>query len=184
MDMDVSASPGVDTQDLSVAAVARPEIGDVGPLLGECVPANEEIIQAEAHWHKIRGHEPVPYRRSLDPLDFPTLLRFVELIEVLDGGRDFRYRLIGDEINRISRGYYAGRKVSEIPSQRAPSRIFALYAQTVRQRRPICVRLPYVGDDPFIEEVEAITMPLTENGSAIATLWGVVVPIPAVRDGR
>lgn len=145
--------------------------------LNETEPVSAPARRALAHWHAMCGDAPVPYRHALDPVDIPDLLPNSELIEVLDRARDFRYRLIGDVIDRISRDCRAGRRLSEIPSQRPPSLIFSLYAETVRRAHPVCVRLPYAGDDPFVDHVEALITPLTEDGSGIGMLWGVVVPI-------
>jgi len=142
----------------------------------ETESASDLVRLAIDHWHKMRGNMPVPLRRALDPVDIPGLLSSSELIDVLGPPIDFRYRLIGDVINRISRGRYAGKRVSEIPSQRPPSQIFDLYAATVRRRAPVCVTLPYVGEDRFIDHVQAVTMPLSDSGGRVGTLWGVVVP--------
>jgi len=150
----------------------------------EAAPNSEPVRLAVDHWHTIRGEAPIPLRRALDPVDIPALLPNSELIEVLGPPLDFRYRLIGDVIDRISRDYYVGKRVSEIPSQRPPSRIFDLYAETVRRGAPVCGTLPYVGDDRLIDHVEVVTMPLTEDGARVETLWGVVVPAETDQEVR
>ena len=143
----------------------------------ETKPATAVIRRAIGHWEAIRGTEPLPHRALLDPLDIAPLLPNSELIDVIDGGADFRYRLIGDEIDRISLARYTGKRLSEIPTQRPPSQIYALYRETVRRRLPVTVRLPYVGPSKLIQDVEVATLPLSTDDSAVGVLWGVVVPI-------
>ncbi len=152
--------------------------------LVESEPVSEPVRLAVEHWHAMRGAAPIPLRRALDPLDIPSLLPNAELIEVLRQPLDFRYRLIGDAIDRISRDYYVGRRISEIPGQRPPSQLFALYAETVKRGAPVCVTLDYVGDDRFIDHVEAVTMPLSDDGTRVETLWGIVVPVETERRAR
>ncbi len=146
------------------------------PPFEEIAPASGLARQALAHWNSLCGDTPIPQRRDLDPIDIPTLLPHSELIEVLSGPLDFRYRLIGDVIDQIASGYHAGMRLSEIPGQRPPSVVFALYAETVLRRRPVCARLPYDGKDPCIAHVDALIMPLTENRD-VDLLWGIVVPV-------
>jgi len=138
--------------------------------------ASTLIRQAVFHWQQIRGSEGVPSRYLLDPLDIAPLLPNTELIDVIDGGSDFRYRLIGDAIIRNALDHYLGKLVSEIPTQRPPSQIYALYQETVRRRRPVSARLPYVGSSKLVRDLEIATLPLSTETSLVGVLWSVVVP--------
>ena len=53
-----------------------------------------------AYWQDRQGESGVPLRNRFDPLDFPTLLPRIAVIEVVeaDGRFRFRYRLAGTEI--------------------------------------------------------------------------------------
>jgi hypothetical protein len=53
-----------------------------------------------AYWQDRRGETGVPLRNRFDPLDFPTQLPRIAVIEVVeaDGKFRFRYRLAGTEI--------------------------------------------------------------------------------------
>jgi len=183
-DMTVPAMPFV-TGHAAVGPTVRPDgLAEDPPPLTEAEPLSALVREALAHWHAMRGEAPLPLRRALDPVDIPGLLPNSELLDVLSRPMDFRYRLIGDAIDRISRDYYVGRRVSTIPGQRPPSQIFTLYAETVRRRAPVCVTLPYVGQDPLIGHVEAVIMPLSGDGSTVDVLWGVVVPVETDAAGR
>jgi len=189
-DMPVPAMPFV-TGHAAVRPRVRPDsLAESPPPLNEAEPVSALVREALAHWHAIRGDAPLPLRRALDPVDIPGLLANSELLDVLRGPMDFRYRLIGDAIDRISRDYisrdyYVGKRVSAIPGQRPPSQIFTLYAETVRRRAPVCVTLPYVGRDPLIDHVEAVTMPLSGDGMTVDVLWGgVVVPVETAAADR
>jgi hypothetical protein len=51
-----------------------------------------------AYWSARRRGGRLPARADLDPTDIPRLLPHVELSEVVDGGRDFRFRLVGSHL--------------------------------------------------------------------------------------
>ena len=99
------------------------------------------------------------------------------LIDVLEDGSDFRYRLIGDVIFRNGIDHHLGMRVSEIPTQRPPSQIYALYRETVRRKAPVSARLPYVGPSKLVKDLEIGALPLSTERSTVGVLWSVVVPI-------
>jgi len=51
-----------------------------------------------AYWDRHRADQPAPKRCHIDPVDIPRLLPYVGLIDVLDDGACFRFRLVGQHI--------------------------------------------------------------------------------------
>lgn len=158
------------------------EYAIVPPGLPEIEIAEPVLAEALDHWNRIRRPGPIPQRTALDPVDIPKLLPHSELIDVIDGGADFRYRLLGSDIVLVSRQNYTGLRVSEIPDQRPPSVISSLYRACVNERRPISVALPYVGTVAEVARIAALVLPLADRDGAISVLWGLVVA--TAPDGR
>ena len=51
---------------------------------------------ALAYWIDKRGSRLLPSRRDIDPVEIPPkILPHLQIIDVVDGGARFRYRLIG-----------------------------------------------------------------------------------------
>ncbi|MCG8356741.1 MAG: PAS domain-containing protein [Kiloniellales bacterium] len=132
----------------------------------------DKILWALRYWEGLAGTRPMPTRADLDPLDIPGLLPHIYLLNVFDEPLDFQYRLIGTEIVRHSKRDYTGERVSDLPEQRAPSRIWSLYEQTVTERRPICLRVPYLHiPGRYVQKMAA---PLSPDGETVTMIFGVV----------
>ena len=47
-------------------------------------------------WGRSRGTRPFPTRAEMSPRDMADMLRNIVLVKVLDGGREFEFRIVGD----------------------------------------------------------------------------------------
>ena len=59
-----------------------------------------------SYWDSIRHGKSMPGRQDIDPGDIPAMLPFVFLVDVVDEGDDFRYRLVGTDIVRNTKMDY------------------------------------------------------------------------------
>ncbi|MEH6630762.1 MAG: PAS domain-containing protein [Halopseudomonas aestusnigri] len=130
------------------------------------------LIELLRYWKGISPSGALPGRQDVDPLNIPHILPYCELLDVLLEPLDFEYRLIGTKIDAISRGKYTGLKVSEIPTQIAPSMMYELYSGVVEQKSPVRTVLPYIGEKSGIVEVECLVLPLASNGRDVDMLLG------------
>ncbi|WP_419905735.1 PAS domain-containing protein [Kiloniella sp.] len=130
------------------------------------------LMELLRYWKSVSPYGGLPGRQDIDPLNIPHILPYCELLDVHFDPLDFEYRLIGTKIDAISRGKYTGLKVSEIPTQIAPSLVYELYRRAVDQKAPVRTVLPYIGDEPGIVEVECLVLPLASNGSDVDMLLG------------
>lgn len=64
--------------------IAQPEVAPIRDLV--------------AYSDKKRGDRFAPRRSDIDPTEIPRHLPHIHMMDVLDGGADFRYRLIGTAI--------------------------------------------------------------------------------------
>lgn len=68
-----------------------------------------------AIWHEKRGMCRFPSRQAITARDIKPYLKHVTLMRVLDGGRDFEYRIIGDAHVQAFGRNFQGRKGSDFP---------------------------------------------------------------------
>lgn len=88
-----------------------PEIR-ISPTSGQM---NDEVFGFMIdHWRALRGRRQVPLACDLDPLDLRPALGYLTLLDVLDQGRDFRYRLYGSEVVTHTGYDLTGKLFSEI----------------------------------------------------------------------
>lgn len=153
--------------------------------LEEITDLSPALRQAYDYWDRLRGTRAYPTRADIDPLDIPKLLSNVALIDVLrptdDGVPDFLYRLMGTTLDDICTECYGGRKVSEIPTQRPPSKLHTMLTFVLIRKEPVMARLPYTGDNPNIEAVDNFVGPLGNDGEGISMLLSVIAPIQRKR---
>ncbi|WP_299376069.1 PAS domain-containing protein [uncultured Kiloniella sp.] len=130
------------------------------------------LIKLFDYWKSLPRIKELPARTDVDPLAIPSLLPYCELIDVHRNPLDFEYRLVGTLIDEITMGSYTGKRISEIPTQNPPSRMFSLYERVVQEREPVRTILPYVGDLPGIKDVESLVLPLSRDGNEVDMLLG------------
>lgn len=129
--------------------------------------APDIISKAMAYWDHIRGVRAIPRRNDLDPVDIPKLLPFIMLVDVLDQPLDFKFRLIGTEIDAIISDDYVGRRFSAIRHMASGNKVWADYQTVVRGRRPLTGPVDYVGTDHYVRGIRHCLMPLSADGETV-----------------
>lgn len=88
------------------------------------------------HWRGMAGECSVPSVSALDPLDLRPVLGNVILIDVVDDGGDFRYRLYGTKIAHVSSADKTGCRMSEIDTLAAQF-FYVVYRAVLLRPEPI-----------------------------------------------
>lgn len=148
----------------------RPEDAAAAPKPAVSPPrhrASNIIDQALAYWSRIRAGREMPARADLNPADIPKLLPCIILMDVLHDPLDFRYRLIGTEIDRICSRNYKGTKLSELPDKKSPNPIWRHHVEAVEARAPVRRELSYTGPDGDVRRIEHCLLPFSTDGKAI-----------------
>lgn len=134
------------------------------------------------YWNAKRGDRPMPARRDIDPAEITALLPHVVLIDVLRdsdfGPLDFRYRLMGTAIEGHLEGRYTGHRMSEIPHQQPPGRLWSNFETVVKTREPLITRVPYIGPHKDFLAAQDLITPLSSDGSNVDMLFNLVDFIP------
>ncbi len=126
---------------------------------------------AVAYWRSIRGHRLFPARNDVKPRDLAGLLPYLALVKVIDGGRDFEHRVVGDAQVRAFRVPVQNRRLSEIAHD-APGIIAAslpMYQKVAQSRAPLAWRgrMGYDAVDVAFKEVEGVMLPLGETDDVV-----------------
>ena len=88
-------------------------------------------------WSRL-SRDGLPAQGDLDPLGFgPKALPNMALLDVVDGGRDYRWRLSGERVSALMGTRLTGKRLSELEAQLGDAGLFrGLLDQVVRYRAP------------------------------------------------
>ncbi|MBS0274261.1 MAG: PAS domain-containing protein [Proteobacteria bacterium] len=122
---------------------------------------------AHAAWHGARGTRRMPSRADMTPRVMRKFLSYVALAELVDGGKDFRFRVVGDGIAHKQKLLLIGKTLADVDHLVPDFGTFLrnLYLRTVRQRDALAYRGTYVRTadrHPFT--YEAVILPLGDDG--------------------
>ena len=127
------------------------------PLLGELY----------AYWTAKRGARFAPPRTEVDPVEIPRLLPHLMLIDVVDGGARFRYRLAGTEIESRFGCSMVGRYIDELMRGRYNGYIHGLYRELLTTRRALYSESAYDPDVASPLYARRLMLPLSSDGQDV-----------------
>jgi hypothetical protein len=128
-----------------------------------------------AHWRSLACTPELPHLRQISPFDMRPALGHIMLLDAIDGGRDFRYRLYGTILAKISRLDMTGRLLSEHPASTYVVELaLALYRAALQRRQPVySMRTPTGALETAAWQ--RVVLPLIDDaGTAVRLLVGTV----------
>lgn len=130
-----------------------------------------------AYWSKLSGCGTVPNYRSVDPAAIRPALGFVMILDAIDRGQDFRYRLFGSSIARASGFDMTGRLLSSHPSS-----VYVIEFAIAATRACIQRRLPLYTDRQPAGAKETmrwprLVLPMSDDGGSIVRVLAGTVPL-------
>ena len=126
---------------------------------------------AAQYWRMLRGENALPSRNQLAPRDMRAILRNVVLLRVIDGGRDYEYRIVGDMFTWAYGAQFSGKRLSEVEAA-APehgARMRGMYEHLRATAEPLAIQ-GWVGSDyPASKFVyyETVLLPLGDDGVTV-----------------
>ncbi|MCR9256042.1 MAG: PAS domain-containing protein [Alphaproteobacteria bacterium] len=123
-----------------------------------------------AYWERLRSGREIPLKTDFDPLDIPRLLPNVVLMEVVDGGADFRHRVIGTAVRFHFLADHTGRLLSTLDHIEPDGELMAALRRVVRTRRPLRDPVTYVGPQKDFKKNDEIILPLGDGEGAVSHL--------------
>jgi hypothetical protein len=89
------------------------------------------------YWSMKRGERRMPSRADIDPAELRPLLPHIMLLDVIDGGSDMRYRLVGTEIERHLGRPVTGRLLGDLVSGDYLDYVLSLYQRVIADTAPV-----------------------------------------------
>lgn len=136
-------------------------------------PISERLIEVHAAWERTAAGRMAPRREEITPALLKSALPWIWMVDVVDGGKDFRFRIAGDRIIQFLGRRYAGLLLSEFVDQPFFQQMREVLSACTAQRRPLTVgpaRSKLKGKEYV--ELEIAVLPLSEDGETVTTIFG------------
>jgi len=127
------------------------------------------------YWENRCREGGMPRRQDIAPADMRKHLRHILLADVIDGGQDFRYRLVGSELQRYFAGNPTGRLMSDALAPFGPetvSRTITTYRSVVQRKKPMRIRGSGALYNQDAKTFDALLTPLSDDGDAANMIFG------------
>lgn len=141
----------------------------VGPVAAEGIAfLSDALDQALAYWQEIRADAPMPRRDAMVPERIVALWPHILMVDVIDGGSDYHFRLVGQRLVD-SYGEQTGRNLSSARvTEVVRERCWQIFGYCLAQAVPIYAYWSESASDrrPLID-VEALCLPLSSDGTTL-----------------
>jgi hypothetical protein len=129
------------------------------------VPQNPKLLEFYALWHaKCRG-DSLPARADFTLDDLRPFIGRIAILDVIDGGSDFRFRLYGTQIAEEYQGEMTGKSVFAFRANFYQA-IVPGYQRAVETREPH-YDVPEIDDERMYYKWERLVVPLASDGTII-----------------
>lgn len=125
-----------------------------------------------AYWMGKRRDRPMPSRRDIEPAEIPRLLANLQLIDVIDGGSRFRYRLIGTALVDAFGRDYTGKHLDKLFPDERGAFAQGLYQAVCNARHPMFLRNTYNTTRAVDIVANRLYLPLSEDGANVNVILG------------
>jgi hypothetical protein len=134
------------------------------------------------YWSSLREGDALPRADKIDPLGMRRALGYVMLIDAVETGKNFRYRLYGSAVAAVSGFDMTGRLLSEHGASTYILEFsLALYRATMQRRQAAFCHYSPAGT-LLTAQWHRVALPLTDRSGAIVRILAGAVPLG--RDGR
>lgn len=125
------------------------------------------LAAVHAYWSAKRGDRPMPARADMDPLELRDYLGWIAILDVLEDGSDFHYRLVGTKVVHYFGGDGTGKTISETFGDQGPDIVGGVIG-TYRRAALKCLPVRVHSDVPWREGnrgvFDSIHLPLSDDG--------------------
>ena len=137
-------------------------------------PAAADLKAIKAWWEGLCSEAAIPARSGLSPHALKPFLPKIQLIEVLDGGRDYHIRLFGTDWVTATRGDFTNRLLSNTINQAVREKWMHIYGLVVASAAPLSftTNLNNVGRDFMY--VEELLLPFSRDTEQVAFLLAAI----------
>jgi hypothetical protein len=146
-------------------------------------PEHRATAELYAYWDAKRGTRDVADRADINPAEIVRLLPNLLVLDVLEGGIDFRVRVFGTALVELMHEERTGKLVSEfgeppmIPTDPVElrNRWLTISRLVLQGRRPLFFKSPTVSPERNFMFYHGMFAPLTAGGEEIAQVIGLLI---------
>ncbi len=123
------------------------------------------------YWVTKRRQRLMPDRADIDPIDIPKLLPDIGLLDVVDGGRRFYFRVVGSNINHAFGHDYTGHYLDDVAPIGYSQFITLLYRKVIQTRCPVYSLGMCRYRDSSVRSIQRLLLPLTKGGQDVEQIF-------------
>lgn len=145
---------------------------------------SDHLSELVSYWRAKHVDGRLPKRSDIDPAEIKAHLPYMFMIDVVDGGREYRFRLIGTELAVINGRDSTGKTFAEVygKDERHLAMMREVVGSAVATRQPVrTAGKMFWRPDRAFYPVEGLILPLSSDGKTVDVLLGeiAVLPTPA-----
>jgi hypothetical protein len=160
--------------------------GAIGPTL-IWRPGSSDLVPLQLrflleHWSRLKGERRFPLTTQIDALEMQPALGYIALLDPVDGGRDFRFRLFGTAIAAAAEFDLTGEMLSALRGggQVADFEIALHRAVLARGEPAYCWQIPAA--DMSHAAWHRLVLPFANEAGEIIRLMTGVVAVPRIEN--
>jgi len=115
-----------------------------------------------------RSGQSVPARADIDITELRECIGNLLMLQVEDGGRNFRYLVLGTQVARDYGQDLTGERITDIPNDSSET-LLEFYRAVYRERRPYFSRMN-ANLISFVDTIERFMLPLTNGGDDVSRI--------------
>jgi hypothetical protein len=131
--------------------------------------------ELKQYWDVKRKGRRCPSRADIDPLELPSHLGYLFLIDVLPGAQDYRFRLVGSAMTKRYGRDSTGKTICEAYEATAPeigAWILDIFANVVTKQVPVVSEGRLTVVDKHFVIARALQLPLSDDGANVNMILG------------
>lgn len=146
--------------------------------------SSERLQRLYRYWESLKDGQFAPKRTELNPSHMKDQLGWIWLMDVIDGGTDFRFRMGGDRVIQFFGAHMAGMTLRDI-LPKAPhffGRFMELLMLATEARQPTLSGPSQAAYEPkSYLEIEVLVLPLSDDGVNVTGMIGGMEVRPLVK---
>ena len=143
---------------------------DLDILHGDPTAIDPKLLTFYDYWRAAAKGGSMPTRADIDPAEMPReLLPYLFLVDVVDGGRRFKFRLVGTESAIAAGQQLTGRHIDEVNLSHAYAHYVSnLYRRVMERRRPV-LSVSDIGTANTDSHItQRLLCPLSQDGETVS----------------
>ena len=135
-------------------------------------PVHPHCQSLLVYWRARLQEDGLMLRSDFNPLDLPTAMGGMFVVEPVNGGADMRYRLVGSENESRLGRKFTGELFTKSYSPEMAAEQIAFHNRIIESKRPACLQGRFIGVDLEHVHYEAIYLPVRTADGGMQVIGG------------